>query len=233
MGAVLQAVYPALCMSCGKETDSAGLCAVCWAQTQFIEGHVCDCCGVPLPGDADHVHCDACLKYPPAWQRGRAAVLYDGGGRRIALALKHGDRLDLAKGVAQWMVYNADDLLGVDLIVPVPLHWTRFFKRKYNQAAILSEAVSKRTGIRHVPDILLRNKATPMQKGLSRAERLKNQRGSICANNRYKDAVLGRKILLIDDVMTTGATLSACAEVLKEAGSKDVNVLVFARVARE
>ena len=232
MGALKHGIYPPLCMSCSAETDSDGLCAECWTNTQFIEGNICDCCGTPLPGDDDGIHCDSCLKYPPAWDRGRAAVVYDGGGRRIALALKHGDRLDLAKPSARWMVSNGIDVLNVDIIVPVPLHWSRFLKRRYNQAALLGASVSKITSIKQIPDMLVRHKRTPAQKGLSRSERLENQRGAIKINKRLQPVIKGSNVLLIDDVMTTGATLSACAEACKEAGSADVNVLVFARVAR-
>lgn len=193
---------------------------------------MCDSCGAPLPGASDEFHCDACLRFPPSWKRGRAAVVYDGGGRRIILALKHGDRLDLAKSAAKWMVSKGEDVLDVDVMVPVPLHWTRFLKRRYNQAAVLSAAISKETEIENIPDLLIRHRRTSMQKGMSRTERFENQRGALKLNKRFQDTIKGKRVLLVDDVMTTGATLSACAEVCRAAGSEDVNVLVFARVAR-
>lgn len=226
-------IYPPLCLSCSAETDSPGLCAKCWSDTQFITGHKCGICGTPLLGDADGVPCDDCLRRPPAWSRGCAVTVYGGGARRISLALKHGDRLDMGPTLARWMVTAGEDVLdGVDIVAPVPLHWARLLKRRYNQAAELSKRIAQQQKLNHVPDLLTRFKRTTMQVDMNRDARFENQRAAIKVTDRFSKVVQGQKILMVDDVMTTGATLSACAEACMSAGAKEVNVLVFARVAR-
>lgn len=177
-----------------------------------------------------HIQCDDCLTFPPAWDHGRAAVLYSGGGRRAVLALKHGDRLDMARSLAEWMARAAPELLAAtDVITPVPLHWRRMVKRRYNQSAELARHLADISGKPYVPDLLIRKKSTPTQDGLSRAERHENQRGVFTVNPRH---ATHKHVLLIDDVMTTGATLSACAETLRAAGNDQIDALVLARVAR-
>ncbi len=198
----------------------------------FISGTICDVCGTPLPGEADgKIKCDSCITHHPAWDVGRAAVIYAGGGRRAVLSLKHGDRLDMGKPLAEWMARSGGELLRqADAIVPVPLHWRRFFKRKFNQSAELAWHLSRISGTLYIPDLLVRNKATPSQDGLTREERHENQRGVFSVHKRRE---VPKNILLIDDVMTTGATLSACAETLRMAGSERIDALVLARVARD
>jgi ComF family protein len=226
-------IYPPLCLSCSGETDTAGLCADCWRDTKFITGHACNCCGTPLLGDPDDVPCDDCLRQPQAWSHGRAVAVYSGGARRIALALKHGDRLDMGPTIGRWMVVAGHDILQhVDIIAPVPLHWTRLLKRRYNQAVELSRHIAVASDNHHVPDLLTRFKPTSMQQDMTRAERFENQREALKVTDRFVNLVQGKRILLVDDVMTTGATLSACAEACISAGAANVNVLVFARVAR-
>lgn len=226
-------IYPPLCMSCSTETDSAGLCAKCWTQTQFITGHVCDCCGTPMLGVDDGVPCDDCLRHPRNWSRGRAVAVYAGGARRVTLALKHGDRLDMGPTLARWMATAGAVIVEkTDIIAPVPLHWTRLLKRRYNQAAELSKHISQQTELHHVPDLLTRTKPTKMQEDMSRDARYENLHGTIKITDRFTKSIQGKHILLIDDVMTTGATLSACTDACISAGATNVNVLVFARVAR-
>lgn len=226
-------IYPPLCLSCGIETDTAGLCAGCWSDTHFITGHTCRCCGTPLLGDADDIPCDDCLRHPPAWRAGRAVAVYHGGARRISLALKHGDRLDMGPTLARWMIKAGTDILSDgDVVAPVPLHWTRLLKRRYNQSVELSKPIARDCKTHHIPDLLTRFRRTSMQQDMSRDERFENQRAALCVTNRYSDFIQGKRIVLIDDVMTTGATLSACAEACFDAGAANVNVLVFARVAR-
>lgn len=227
-------IYPPLCMSCGEETDGDGLCGACWAQTRFITGNTCSVCSAPLIGDADNVPCDSCLRYPPAWDHGRAVAVYRDGARRIILSLKHGDRLDMVPTLARWMIRESTDLLqNCDLMAPVPLHRTRLLKRRFNQAAELSKRVSQISSTLHIPDLLTRTKRTSMQVDMTREERFENQRSAISLTPRYLQMVKDKRVLLIDDVMTTGATLSACAEACRAAGSAEVNVLVFARVAQD
>ena len=183
-------------------------------------------------GDAGgKIECDSCIAHCPEWDTGRAAVIYAGGGRRAVLSLKHGDRLDMARPLAEWMARSGDDLLrAADVVVPVPLHWRRLFKRKFNQSAELAYHVSKISGRPYIPDLLVRNKSTPSQDGLTRIERHENQSGVFSVHKRR---TVPKSVLLVDDVMTTGATLSACAETLRAAGAERIDALVLARVARD
>lgn len=234
VGSVLNVIYPPRCLTCTELTDhGASLCADCWSNTTFIAGAICDVCGAPLPGVSfgDKLKCDTCLRDPPHWDAGRAAVVYNGGGRRVVLSLKHGDRLDMVKPLANWMARSGDELLQrADIIVPVPLHWRRLLKRKYNQSAELARQLSKISGVPDVPDLLIRNTATPSQDGLNRTERYENQRGVFEIRKHRKVA---KNVLLIDDVMTTGATLSVCADALRFAGAERIDALVLARVAQQ
>ena len=232
-GGLLDVIYPPRCLTCTEPTEQgANLCADCWADTTFITGAICDICGTPLLGEADgQIKCDGCIAHRPAWDTGRAAVIYAGGGRRAVLSLKHGDRLDMAKPLAEWMVRSAEDLLQrADAIVPVPLHWRRLFKRKFNQSVELSWHLSKISGTPCIPDLLVRDKFTASQDGLTREERHENQRGVFLVHKRRE---IPKNILLVDDVMTTGATLSACAETLRAVGAERIDALVLARVARD
>lgn len=233
----LQAVYPPQCISCGAGvTSDFGLCGECWRQTAFISGLVCDLCGVPVPGDGadDAAICDDCLTIARPWTRGRSAILYKDNGRRIVLALKHGDRLDLARPASVWMERVAKPLLRPDtLCVPVPLHWFRLFKRRYNQAAVLSAALAKLTHLENCPDGLIRTRSTGSQEGRSRDARFSGVREAFSVPDRQKERIRHRDILLIDDVMTSGATFGAATEALYHAGAASVSVLSLARVAKD
>jgi len=189
-------------------------------------------CGTPLPGEtASKIKCDSCITDPPAWDTGRAAVIYAGVGRRVVLGLKHGDRLDMARPLAEWMARSGGELLQhADAIVPVPLHWRRLFKRRFNQSAELAQHLADISGTPYMPDLLVRDRPTPTQDGLTRQERHENQRGVFSVHKRRK---VPKNIVLIDDVMTTGATISACAETLRDAGAERIDALVLARVARD
>jgi len=221
-------------MICEIYTDSPhGLCPDCWSHTSFITGTTCKQCGLPLPGEGEDLLCDSCITFPPAWDRGAAAVLYNAGGRRMVLALKHGDRLDLAPALARWMLTPAKHLLKrADIIAPVPLHRWRLLKRKFNQSAELARHLARTSGQQCLPDLLTRHRKTPSQDGLRRAARMENQRGAFRITKRHAATIKGKSVLLVDDVMTTGATLSACAEALFDTGAKNVDVVVLARVER-
>jgi len=230
---MLDVIYPPRCLTCTEPTErGASLCADCWADTTFISGAICDVCGTPLLGETDSkIKCDSCIAHRPAWDTGRAAAIYAGRGRRAVLSLKHGDRLDMGRPLAEWMARSGGELLDeADVIVPVPLHWRRMFKRKYNQSAELAWHLSKISGVSYIPDLLVRDRATPTQDGLTREERHENQRGVFSVHKRR---AVPKNIVLIDDVMTTGATLSACAETLRKAGADRIDALVLARVARD
>ncbi len=231
---MLEMIYPARCMGCEAYTDTPnGLCPDCWLQTRFISGAACKQCGSPLPGEGEDLLCDSCITFPPAWRHGAAAVVYADGGRKMVLALKHGDRLDLAPALARWMLTPAKHLLKrADIIAPVPLHRWRLLRRKFNQSAELARHMARASGQYCLPDLLTRYLKTPSQDGLNRVERMDNQRGAFRMTARHITAIKGKSVLLVDDVMTTGATLSACAETLYGAGASNVDVIVLARVER-
>lgn len=234
---VLRLIYPPQCLACDTlVTSEFGLCGPCWRETPFIAGLVCDLCGTPLPGadPGGPVHCDDCLALPRPWARGRAAMLYRGKGRDLVLALKHGDRLDLVAPAAGWLLTAARPILRPGLLVaPVPLHWTRLFRRRYNQAALLSAALAGAAGLPHCPDLLHRRRPTPSQEGRDRDARFANLDAAIVLGRRHAALVDGRGVLLVDDVMTSGATFAAAATACLAAGAAEVSVVALARVAKE
>ncbi len=227
-------MFPPRCLTCPAPTEAPhGLCAECWRDTHFIAGAACAKCGTPLIGEArpDDL-CDRCLSHPPAWDRGRAAIVYGGAGRRAILAFKHGDRLDAAPALARWLTAAGGTFAAeADLIAPVPLHWRRLMRRRYNQSAVLASHLGRRTGTPVLPDLLLRKRLTAPQERMDLATRRENQKGAIAVAPRRAGRLAGRAVLLIDDVMTSGATLGACTDACREAGAMRVDVLVLARVA--
>ena len=232
----LDAVFPPRCACCAEFVmDEGGLCAACWGETDFIRGLACDCCGLPLPGEVEQAPalCDHCAASPPPWARGRAVFLYTGKGRDMVLALKN-DRHLLAKPLARWLAAAAAPLIHDGMLVaPVPLHRKRFFERRDNQSALLSQRIAAAHGLEHIPDLLARPQPTASQGGKSAAERAANLSGAICVTPRFEGAIQGREILIVDDVLTSGATLSACAEACRAGGAGNVSVAVLARVARD
>lgn len=230
-------VYPPRCISCGDLVESDfGLCGQCWRDTPFIAGLVCDACGTPLPGQGGPVadYCDDCLTIARPWSRGRAALRYHDNGRRLVLALKHGDRQDLARPASAWMARAAQPVLQPDtLIAPVPLHWLRLLSRRFNQAALLAQGVARETGLSWCPDLLIRPRRTQSLGGLDRDARHAMLDGAIRVNPRRADRIAGRPILIVDDVMTSGATLSVATQACYEAGAQDVCILTLARVGKD
>lgn len=235
--AALQVLYPPQCISCGAPvTSDFGLCADCWRETPFIAGLVCDQCGLPLPGSdtGERVLCDDCMTIARPWGQGRAALGYRDNGRRLVLALKHGDRMDLARPASGWMLKAVLPILQPDtLAVPVPLHWLRLVRRRFNQAALLSRAIAQRAGLDHCPDALIRHRSTGNQDGKTRDARFANLVDAFSVPRRRVPLVEDRNILLVDDVMTSGATFAAATEALFSAGARSVNVLCLARVAKD
>lgn len=235
----LRLLYPPQCLLCRDLVESDfGLCGACWRDTPFIGGLVCDGCGVPLPGDPDdedRVLCDECLSTPRAWDRGRAALLYRDNGRRLVLGLKHNDRHDVARPAAKWLARTVEPLLQPNMVIaPVPLHWTRLAKRRYNQSALITAELSRLTGHTHIPDLLQRVKSTKSLDGHDGNTRRKILSGSIRVHPRRKHRIAGgRPVLVIDDVLTTGATCSAATEALRSGGAGQVCIGALARVLRE
>ncbi|MHC0052070.1 double zinc ribbon domain-containing protein [Actibacterium sp. D379-3] len=233
----LRLIYPPQCISCGALVDSDfGLCGPCWRDTHFISGLVCDTCGTPLPGDdpGGVVHCDDCLTRARPWARGRAAVIYRDNARRLVLALKHGDRAELARPAAVWLARAAAPILTPDMLVaPIPLHRLRLLRRRYNQAALLAQGVARLAGLEQCPDLLIRARRTAFQDGMGVEARFANVSGAIRAHPKRRARIAGRHVLLVDDVMTSGATLTAAAEACRAAGASDVSALVLARVAKD
>lgn len=235
-GKMLHVVYPPRCVGCGVLVDGDfGLCASCWRETKFIGGLICDTCGVPLPGDVtdEAATCDDCLSNSRPWERGRSALLYQGLARQHVLRLKHGDRSDIVRPAAEWMAGCARDLLSEDTVfVPIPLHWRRLLNRKYNQSGLLAQALARKYDRTFCPDALIRHQATRPQSG-PREARISAVSTVFRVNPRRLELLRGRPIILIDDVMTSGATLNAAAEVLTECGPSKIDVLVLARAAAE
>jgi ComF family protein len=161
-------------------------------------------------------------------------MVYQGNGRKLVLSLKHGDRIDLARPVAQWMVQAARTLIQPGMLVaPVPLHWMRLIKRRYNQAALLSSGIAKLAKLDHCPDLLQRRRNTGTQDGLTREGRFSNMADALSVHPRRANQIEGRHILLVDDVMTSGATLASAAEACIAQGATGISVLVMARVAKD
>ena len=231
----LRMVYPPSCLACGGMVESEyGICGQCWGKTPFISGTVCDGCGVPLEGEAeDAVFCDDCQTQNRPWVQGRAALLYQDNGRKLVLALKHGDRHDIVKPAGIWLARAARPMLGDDtLIAPIPLHWLRMLKRKFNQSALLAQSLAEEVSLPHCPDLLQRPRRTRSLEGLDREERFETLKEAITVNPRRRHRLIGRRVLLVDDVMTSGATLEAATEACLQAGAGSVSVVTLARVAK-
>ncbi len=236
---LLDAVLPPLCLGCGEIVETPGaLCARCWQDFPFVAPPQCACCGDSF---AEHLGeealCAACLARRPLFRRARAALAYDAQSRRLVLPFKHGDRTDIARACGGWMARAGAELLAeADLIAPVPLHWRRLLVRRYNQAQLLARAVARsapaETGARLAPDLLRRRRWTGSQAGLRAKERRRNVREAFDVHPRWAAEVAGKTVLLVDDVLTTGATAEACTRVLQRGGARHVDVLTLARVVR-
>lgn len=216
----------------GGPALAGGLSAEAWSRIHFLDGPVCDGCSLPFDYDRGAgVRCAACMARPRAFDAARAACLYDETSREPILKLKHADRLDLAPVLARWISRAARELLEeADAITPVPLHPMRLLRRRHNQAAEIARPLSKLSGVAFLPDALVRRRATESQGGKSGSSRRRNVAGAFHVPASRVRQVEGRRILLVDDVMTTGATLEGCARALKQAGAARVDVAVVARV---
>lgn len=231
-GWVLDTLIPAQCLGCQEIVDTPGaLCASCWPKIRFIERPYCDACGVPFDFDVGAgALCPACIRDRPEYERGRSAVVYDDGSRGLILGLKYGDRTDAVRSFARWMMRAGNEVLAdADMLVPVPLHWTRLFTRRYNQSALIAHALGKIANVPVAPDLLVRTRRTPPLGGLGASQRSTTMRNVIDMHPRRRRDLSGCRVVLIDDVHTTGSTLRSCSRTLLNAGAEAVDVLTVAR----
>jgi ComF family protein len=229
----LRLLFPPVCAGCRRiVSEPAALCARCWPRLRFLERPWCAVMGTPFPyemGDG-FLSAEAIAK-PPPFGRARAAVAYEGVAGRMAQALKYGDRTDLAPWMARWMRRAGSELLAeADMIVPVPLHWRRFWTRRFNQSAELGRALAALSGVAFAPQALARVRPTRRQVGLKPTERDENVRAAFRVPAAAEPLVAARRVLVVDDVYTTGATAGAAARALLKGGAAGVDVLTFARV---
>lgn len=224
----LDMLFPPQSLDGGPRPLAGGFSAQGWSKIRFLDGPVCDGCGAPFEFDPG-ARCAACLAKPRAFDAARAACLYDETSRAPILQLKHADRLDLAPMFARWLSRSAAVLVDqADAIAPVPLHPLRLLHRRYNQAAEIARPLAVMTGTPYLPDALVRRRATATQGGKSGSGRKRNVAGAFEVPDPRR--VAGLRILLIDDVLTTGATAEGCARALKAAGAARVDLAVVARV---
>ena len=231
--AIVDGALPPRCLGCGAIVDTPQtLCAPCWRGITFFAKPWCAVCGLPFPHpQGEDAVCAECARETRSWDRARAVLRYDKNSRHLVLALKHGDRTHLAAAFGRWMHRVGGEVLsGADLLVPVPLHWTRLFQRRYNQAALLAQAIASAGGPRVAVDWLVRRRRTPSQGRLGPAARSRNVQAAFAM--RRGRSVAGKRVVVVDDVMTSGATLEECARVLRRAGAKSIGALVLARALR-
>lgn len=232
-GRLLDLLLPPHCIACRGPADGPGrLCPACWAEVDFIAPPVCAGCGLPLDYDlGPDALCGNCAATPPAFDRARAVMRYGDVARRLVVGLKHADRTHLAPALGAWLARTGADLVeSADVVVPVPLHRRRLIARRFNQCALLGQWVARQTGLAVATDVLRRRRPTGSQAGLTRAQRRTNVTGAFEVPAQRRSQVEGRKVLLIDDVLTTGATVDACAATLRRAGADHIGVLTLARV---
>jgi ComF family protein len=234
--AALDLVLPPLCLNCRTAVaEPQSVCATCWNALRFLSPPNCVQCGIPFPHDlGTQVRCAACIARPPAFATARSALAYDEASRDLILGFKHADRLEAVPLFARWMTSSGGDALaGADMLVPVPLHWRRLVARRYNQAAELGHALAARTRIPIATGVLVRKKRTRSQgEMVSARERMKNVAGAFSVPESARSSLVGKNVTLVDDVLTTGATLSACAKTLLRNGAASVSLITLARVVR-
>ncbi|MGB0681832.1 MAG: ComF family protein [Magnetovibrionaceae bacterium] len=231
----LHHLLPPRCAACGEDVMEGDLCAACFGDLHFLGPPCCVQCGLPFPYDTGlEGVCGACAQSPPRYARARAAVSYGEVSRSMVLGLKHGDRTDRVPVLAKLMARAGSDLLDqADFLVPVPLHWTRLVHRRFNQSAELARRLGHMTEKPVLVDGLKRRRKTPSQGRFGRRARLRNVAGAFSLTAKTRDRIKGKRLLLIDDVFTTGATVEACTKVLLRGGAAQIDVLTFARVITE
>jgi ComF family protein len=232
-GRIANILVPPVCLACRHPVGTQDtLCAACWRDIAFIRPPLCDRLGIPLPFDTGGPMISAAAAAdPPHYDRARVVASFAGIMQSLIHGFKYADRHDARDLFGRWLVSAGDEILtDADLIVPVPMHRWRLFTRRFNQSAILAREVAHRTGHRYEPQLLLRSRATPPQVGLTRRERAANVAGAFRVPEQKRARLDGKAVVLVDDVVTTGSTVDACARVLKAAGAGRVDVLALARV---
>lgn len=216
----------------GGPAQTRGLSAENWSRVTFLDDPVCDGCGLALPFDSGAPErCPLCQARPKAFSRARAACVYDEHSRDLILKLKHADRTDLSGLMARWLSRAAAPLLEeADAIAPVPMHPGRLLRRRYNQAAEIARPLARNSGVAYLPDALIRQRDTVSQGGKSASGRRRNVAAAFVVPESRRHRVIGRRIVLVDDVLTTGATAEGCARALMAAGAAEVTLAVVARV---
>ena len=233
---IADTLFPPRCPSChGYVAAEGNFCAACFSKLRMIEAPMCACCGIPfvIVAEAD-TRCPECLDVPPEFAAARAALVYDNISAPLVTALKFNDQWANLSRYVQLMLRAGKPLLeGADVLVPVPLHWRRLLRRKFNQSALLAYGLSRETGIICAPELLQRVIYTKPQMRMKREERLQNVKQAFAVPELMQEMLRTKVVVLVDDVVTTGATVNACAKALKKAGAKEVRVLALARTVRE
>ena len=227
----LNIICPPVCPICGEAVDEPHcLCQKCYQKLHFITKPCCSVCGRPFEYQGlENMICATCMKKAPSFSMARSALEYDDFSKQLVLAFKHGDRTELTPLFVKFLMQADPEIFqNVDLIMPVPLHWTRRLKRKYNQSALLGKALGRKMGLPYSEKYLKRVRRTESQGKKKQKERQKNVKNAFLTI--HSDQIRGKTVLLVDDVMTTGATLNECAKVLKKEGVKDIKVITLYRV---
>lgn len=233
---LISIVYPPVCVACQAATgDAQALCPACWSSLSLIERPYCERLGTPFAVDlGPGLLSPAAIADPPVFARARAACRFDGAARELVHRLKYGDRIELALTLGRMMAQAGRELLGeAEIVAPIPLHRTRLWSRRFNQAAALADVIAALAGVSLAPALLARVKRTPRQVGLTRSQRADNLQGAFRVPEAMRGQAEGRRVLLIDDVLTTGATANAAARALLRAGAGAVDILTFARVVTD
>lgn len=235
---IIDIVLPARCIVTGAVVDQQGMMSPeAWGELNFIAEPQCQRCGFPFDFDDGSAKegniCAACHKTPPSYAYARSALVYDDVSRHIILGFKHGDQTHAVASFMPWLLRAGDEILAQsDYLVPVPLHRWRMVRRRYNQAGIITQFLSKETKIPAFLGLIERSRATVTQGHLNVAERQRNIKNAFIISDAYKDKIKNKNICLIDDVFTTGATVNECTKILLKAGAASVNILTLARVVK-
>ncbi|MCP4923842.1 MAG: ComF family protein [bacterium] len=236
---VQDTLIPPLCLKCYRVVEEEqGLCPSCWQKLRFLTDPLCHQCGFPFDfseplreEESVGISCGSCLANPPPFQKHRSAVAYDGESSSLIMRFKHGDCLASSGPMAQWMHRAGKELIDqCDVLVPVPLHRWRLWKRRYNQASVLAQKISEVSNVPLLDGVLVRRKSTQSQGHLTFGARQKNVKGVFDVTDLGRQSLKDKNVLLIDDVFTTGATLAECAKALNKAGVGSVDALTLARV---